>query len=153
MNVERLSDVGLIVGHLKILPLQLWLGSRLLYPPACKINTCTHLRSNLSDGRFRIVTFHWSSFPGCLASSRARMCKVDPPEPTRGPGGSATQRKGTFVGNKSIKSNMFGRHLGKLSSLLLKLQLRLVPDLLRGIACAHYHQVPERDPSLNQRSR
>ena len=41
-------------------------------------------------------TFHWSSFPGYFASSKASICSVDPPEPTRGPGGSATQRKGTL---------------------------------------------------------
>ena len=43
-------------------------------------------------------------------------------------------------------------HFGKLASLLLQLQLSLVPGLLGGVPCAHYHQVPEWEASLNQQN-
>ena len=38
--------------HLNILPLQLWLGSRLLYPPACNISTLGTLENNPGDLNF-----------------------------------------------------------------------------------------------------
>ena len=43
-------------------------------------------------------------------------------------------------------------HFGKLASLLLQLQLSLVPGLLGGVPSAHYHQVPEWEASLNQQN-
>ena len=42
-------------------------------------------------------------------------------------------------------------HFGKLASLLLQLQLSLVPGLLGGVPSAHYHQVPEWEASLDNR--
>ena len=44
------------------------------------------------------------------------------------------------------------RHLGKLASFLLQLQLGLVPGLLWGVTCTHYNQVPEWDACLSQKS-
>ena len=127
--------------HLNILPLQLWLGSRLLYPPACNISTL---------GRLEIIQETWIfyNFVNCglylPLVKHSWVLGLQQGEDMKGGPSRAHPR------SRRIRDTEEG-HFGKLAILLLQLQLSLVPGLLGGIPCAHYHQVPEWEASLNNR--
>ena len=142
-NCVGVSQSSVRCRHLNILPLQLWLGSRLLYPPACNISTLGTLENNPGNLDFFCRFVNSGLYLPLVKHSW--VLGLQQGEDMKGGPSRAHPR------SRRICDTEEG-HLWKLASLLLQLQLSLVPGLLGGVPCAHYHQVPEWEASLNQKN-